>query len=473
MLANMLTTLFILPPLLWFILSRKELLALAQKPKLIFQALGLAGVPLLSYSYIFIRGTLHPEWRGAGQWSSTWDWFIAFLTIRQGRDELGPGLSLQNFFTSEFPALMWQELTWPIWLGGLIGLAFLGRRRAIFLYTTLAIYLIFCWFYRFGNWFQVIIPAYPIFIIGAAVGLKRISESANQQIISNYPITIYNLLIVILMGLMLFCFTTNLPRANQHNLPGDTGLDPGWAILADQPVKPAVISADFPERVALQYVQSVWGQGVGLHLSRGPGDFAPLLPVGQVDNLSYYVTRQAAAAAPEAVLRPKNFPFQTIHPQAAGEQLILLAEQPLTALPPTAKPLNLPFGNALQLAGWEQIPNQASLPPEVSSRLGRANWQIALYWQTTQALSQDYTISVRPLVGGQVITLNGPTLIQDHPPLWGLYPTSRWRPGELVRDVYVLRLPEGTVPESIQVVVYKTSVSGFENLGEQTIVPAY
>ncbi|MEW5957384.1 MAG: DUF2723 domain-containing protein, partial [Chloroflexota bacterium] len=188
MLANMVTTLFILPPLLWFIFFRRAsagdgtyLTVCLKQPKLIFQAVGLALLPLLSYGFVYLRGAQHPEWRGQGEWAGAWDWFIQFLTIQQGRAELSPGLTLQHFFTAEFPALLGQELTWPIFVGGLLGLACLGRRRAVWLYSTLLIYLLFCWGYRFGNWFQVIIPAYPIFIIGVAAGIDRILSAVHDK----------------------------------------------------------------------------------------------------------------------------------------------------------------------------------------------------------------------------------------------------------------------------------------------------
>ena len=131
MLANMVTTLFILPPLLWFILFRKSsdglvFFSYLKRPKFTSQAIGLALLPLISYAYIYIRGAQHPEWRGIGQWPSTWAWFIQFITIQQGRDELAPGLSLDTIFTNEFPSLMGQELTWLVFFGGLLGLAYLG-----------------------------------------------------------------------------------------------------------------------------------------------------------------------------------------------------------------------------------------------------------------------------------------------------------------------------------------------------------
>jgi hypothetical protein len=463
MLANMVTTVFIVPPLLWFIFSRRDLTGLAKlsglyKPKFILLAIGLVCLPLLSYAYVFISGALHPEWRGSGEWPSTWAWFVQFLTIQQGRDELTSGLTWQTFFTREFPALMWQELTWPIFWGGLVGLAFLGKRRAIFLYSSLLIYFVFCWLYRFGNWFQVIIPAYPIFIIGAAAGLAQVSGVRRQ----GSGVKLYALYVVLIL-LLLYRFTTNLPRANQRDLPTDTGLDPGWAILADQPTSPAIISSDFAEQVALQYLKTVWCAAPGIY-STSASDFTSPPELGQADSLSYYITRRAVAAAPNTVRLSGEYP------QAAGEQLILLAARPVTELPPDPLPLDLPFGDALKLVGWEPVKTDYPLPEEVAARLPRANWQIALYWQTSQALAEDYTISVRPLVEGQVISVNGEALIQDHQPMWGFYPTSRWQPGIIVRDVYALSLPVGVNPDTVQIVVYKATSTGFKNLAEQTIV---
>lgn len=477
MLANMVTTLFILPPLLGFIFTKQNPSNFFQRPKLILQALGLVCLPLLSYAYVFISGALHPEWRGVGEWPTAWAWFVDFLTIPQGRDELAPGLALHSFFTAEFPALMWQELTWPIFVGGLVGLAFLGKRRAIFLYSTLLIYFVFCWLYRFGNWFQVIIPAYPIFIIGVAAGMKRIGEwriaKGEGQIADGEEAkrrrgeaahhvsrTTFYALLTLLAILLFYRFSTNLPRADQSHLPGDTGLDPGWAILADLPATPAVISSVFPEQVALQYLTHVWGATSAVYPAQ-PGDFSP--PKGQISNLSYYITRQAVAAAPEAVR------LEEAYPQAAGEQLVALWPAPRTELPANAVPLDLAFGDTLKLVGWEQVETAYPLPLEVTGRLPRANWQIALYWQTSQPLREDYTVSVRPLMGGQLINVSETAVIQDHQPVWGVYPTSRWHPGEVVRDVYALSLPEDLTPEAIQIVVYKTTETGFENLAEGTI----
>ncbi len=451
MLANMVTTLFILPPLLWFIFFRKNnssseimLVHYLKRPGYVIKAIGVTLLPFLSYAYIYIRGAQHPEWRGEGNWDSAWDWFIQFMTIQQGRDELGPGLSFENFITDEFPALMWQELTWPIFLGGLVGIAVLGRRRAIFLYGTLLIYLIFTWGYRFGNWFQVIIPAYPILIIGVGVGIRLLIKRGRK--IERFPFwATPTFIALVLVGLITYRFTASLPEANQRNRPDATGLNPGWAILADQPQTPALIAVNFEEEVALEYLGTAWNvaqeiEGVTLEVFNQDE--------GQAHR---YVSRNALNTDVDL------FQQSDIFPQAVGAQLIVLSSEASTSLPPEVSTTDLSFGDQFRLIGWEIIGSN------------EAGWQIALYWQTDQPLTVDYTISVRPLVEGQLINLDGENLIQDHQPVWGVYPTSRWRPNEVIRDVYVLPVLQNIQPNAVQIVVYHTTNTGFENLGDHVI----
>jgi len=468
MLANMVTTLFILPPLLWFIFFRPVsnqdqsasswmITHYLKQPKLILQAITVTALPLISYSYIYLRGAQHPEWRGTGEWASAWEWFVAFITIQQGRDELGPGLQLNNFITHEFPALMWWELTPIIFFGGLGGLMLLGRRRAIFLYTTLIIYAIFCWAYRFGNWYQVIIPAYPMLIIGVAAGV--------QTTISNLRFVKFKLqltwgIYVVLIGLLIYRAGTNFERANQQNRLEAVGLNPGWAIIADNPATPSFLYADSAEQVALQYLQTMWNIGPGITLTNAS--------TVQPTNQPTYLTRLAIIA------NPNLLDITTTPPQAIGQQLILVQAEPLKQLPKIATSINLSFGDQLLLIGWQikkrmslQTLSKFSLLEE--ERKQERYWQLTLYWQAKQSLNLDYTISIRPLIDGQLIIHNDETLIQDHQPVWGIYPTSQWQLGEIVSDVYALPIPADSQPEAVQIVIYHTTAEGFENLDVQTI----
>ena len=61
---------------------------------------------------------------------------------------------------------MWQELSEPILLLGLAGSAMLRGARRLLVWGTLILYLALSWVDRFGNWYQVIMPAYPLLLLG-------------------------------------------------------------------------------------------------------------------------------------------------------------------------------------------------------------------------------------------------------------------------------------------------------------------
>lgn len=66
---------------------------LAALTRMILSAVLAAMAPLLSYGYVYWRGALHPEWWGAGNWSTDQAWFWAFLSTAQGREELSRGFA--------------------------------------------------------------------------------------------------------------------------------------------------------------------------------------------------------------------------------------------------------------------------------------------------------------------------------------------------------------------------------------------
>jgi len=456
-LANLVTTLFIVPPLLWFILSRRP--DLLHRPKLILVGALLVLLPLISYAYVYARGAAHPEWRGEGQWPSAWAWFLDFVTTQQGRDELAPGLTLDNIFTAEFPSLIWSELTWIVLIGGLVGIWWLGRRRALFLYATLAICFLFCWVDRFGNWFQVIIPAYPLVILGFAASLNAVWS--RQWRSDAWRPAVRGLILVGLVGLVAYRLTLSLPRADQSHRPEDTGLDPGWAVLSDSPPTGSIIIGDHGEWLALGYLTNIWGaepiidprplcQTHSLHQIQDPQTSR--------DTPALYLTRRAVESDPGCLADQ--------HRYAAGATLIRVQAVPNTQLPESARPVDLEFGPELSLLGFEVHPSSETPARTQDGTL----WHVSLYWRAEAPVRSDYTVSVRPLRDGAlVLDASGEPLIQDHQPVWNSYPTSRWSPGEIVRDDYVLYLPDAQVPDTARIVVYRRTETGFENLGESQL----
>jgi hypothetical protein len=82
-----------------------------------------------------------------------------------------------------------------------------------------------------------------------------------------------------------------------------------------------------------------------------------------------------------------------------------------------------------------------------SAELLRAN----LVWQAAEQIPANYGTSLR------LKDADGYTVVScDAQPLYGFYPTSLWRPGELVYDSRWLSLPEGTPPGdySLEVILY-------------------
>lgn len=225
-LAHLVTVAFIVPPLLWFVFSRRR--SLLRRAGLLAKAAGLALLPLLSYLFVYIRGAQHPEWRGEGVWPSTAAWFVDFVSTQQGRSELT--WSLDPLWTTGFPSLMWRELTLVVLLGGLIGVALLGRRRAIFIGGTVLIYLAFSFVDRLGNWFQVIMPVYAVLVatfMVAAGELWRWLAVRLERRGPRWRSSVALLLCLLFVGLIAARAAQNWPAANQRNRADDTALLPG------------------------------------------------------------------------------------------------------------------------------------------------------------------------------------------------------------------------------------------------------
>lgn len=441
-LAHLVTVALIVPPLLWFILSRRP--GLLRRGRLVAAAVGLALLPLLSYAFIYLRGAQHPEWRGAGQWPSAWAWFLDFVSTSQGRSELT--WSLRPLTTAEFPSMVWQELTWVVLLGGLAGLFLLGRRRGLFLGSTLLLYVLFAFVDRLGNWFQVIMPAYPLLIASFAVAaqtlwqrLARSSRPASQRR------ALLALLLVSLVALAAVRFERSWPRTDLRDRPDDTALLPGQAILADDPAVNAAVFGVLAENLSLRYLVDIWGQRPDVTAVSSDEARALL----DADNRALYVTTSAAPLVWEEVSPAARL-------SSAGQTLIRVRSEPATALPPGVQPLSLLAGDGLTLLGL-------AAPAPAADQL----WPVRLYWRADGAIAYDWSVSVRPTAGGQPLAQPGGGIVQQDlaHPVHGAYPTSRWRAGEVVADDYLLALPDGAAPDGLQVVLYRSfPEGGFENL---------
>ncbi len=91
------------------------------------------------------------------------------------------------------------------------------------------------------------------------------------------------------------------------------------------------------------------------------------------------------------------------------------------------------FGDQLAVVGWS-----VHAPPHLAPG---DTFTLTVVWQAQQALETDYTAFAH-LVDGAGQGWAG----DDHPPYDGLYPTSTWGPGEMVRDTFTLTAPAEAPP---------------------------
>ncbi len=162
--------------------------------------------------------------------------------------------------------------------------------------------------------------------------------------------------------------------------------------------------------------------------------------------LSYFEERLGplylASAAPGVV---------EVSPSPIVEEAALLVSSSII-------PVDFDLGNGAVIRGYQ-------LEWAGGDAAGDAALLLAVYWQATAAIAADYStavhlVAVDPPAGPADILTQA-----DHAhPVDGWYPTTRWRPGEIVRDSYLLPVPAGRAPVAVRVAMYRTDPAvGFVN----------
>ncbi len=457
-LAHMLTVALIVPGLVTVVLLHSPYIL--RRPRIIIGAVAAAALPLTAYLYVYLRGAAHPEWWGAGDWTSVQEWFWAFVSTSQGREELmwafEPG---RPFLGGGFPELIWQELSWPLLLIGLIGITGFDRRLRFLLYSTLGFYLIFCWAYRFGNWFQVILPAYPLILLGIVPPVERLQRAANAL---NVPWQQRALTVapLILLGIaFIWRVDQSLPRADSRYRPEDTALTRAGQLLAD-PIPPqAGLFAPVDDALALTYLTQIWQIRPDLTVaSRYQAE--DLLARGQVLFATWESVPTLFAEIPNG---------DQLAVQGFGTEWVQLrfpnTTPPLEGIHTTAPPItriDQPIAPGLTLGGYAagRSPSGAPIHPPAPPGV-----DVTLFWELDSGVwPADLSISVRPLRGDSLIPgSDGQPIQQDRPrPVHGLW-RDRSEP-VTVADGY--RLPMAQPADRLLVVIYTVEAGGFRNLAE-------
>ena len=473
-LAHMLTVALIVPPLVGVVLLRAP--NLLRQPKAVLGAIVAAALPLLGYIYVYVRGALHPEWWGRGEWASPQAWFWAFVSTAQGRNELGWAFeSGRTFFGNGFPQYVWQELSVPLLLLGLVGIALLPWRLRGLLYGTLALYLLFCWVYRFGNWFQVALPAYPLILLGLAPIVQWGENWPNRRVRLPLPYAIPFGSLMLVAGLvvaLVWRVDQSLPRADSRQRVEDTALARA-ARLLDTPLPAnASLFAAVDDALALSYLTQIWGiQPTATVVSSRDAD--ALLQRGGV----VFATWEATPTLLSEVTQQPN---QKLLVQGFGAEWVMVGDA--AVLPPAQAPMER--GTLAHTAAYTVTPTlqlleataslPGSLPGASSVPTAPTTIDVVLLWQLLDGQwPRNLAISVRPLNdGAQIIdpATNAP-IQQDRPrPVHGLWQDI---PGTLssVADGYRVPLPT-PFPDGLDgllVIIYEQTSEGFRNVAELTL----
>ena len=125
----------------------------------------------------------------------------------------------------------------------------------------------------------------------------------------------------------------------------------------------------------------------------------------------------------------------------AAEREILVFRSRLRSVPDTGsyQERRIDFEDGISLVGYELAPQA----PEPGQDLS-----VVLHWQARSPVWGHYTAFVH------LTDEDGRLLAQiDRPPLGGLYPTTQWRPGPTMPDLYLLSLPDDMAPGRYRLVV--------------------
>lgn len=469
-LAHMLTVAFIVPPIVIAVLWQKP--DLLRTPKAVIGSVAVALLPLISYLFVYIRGSQHPEWWGSQQFDSTLEWFLSFVSTSQGREELmwafEPG---RPFFGNGFPALMGVELSWIVVAAGLIGIYLLQRPLRYVLYGTLLLYVLFSWAYRFGNWFQVILPAYALLLIGVGVLADRIEragagmESADGV---EWPTRAWHNVLrvaptVFLIVAIVWRFDASYGRANSSDRPEDTALGNAAILLADDLPPNSALFTSVDDALAIQYLTNIWGLRPDTKVVSS-GEASNLLPEHSV-----FVTWDAT-----------NTLLEELNP-ALATQLSIFSPSwiELTSGDSSQKAWNGSyfklghnFADQVTLAGYSVSETDSLLSQDAATE---QSYAVTLLWQSVDAKwPEGLSISVRPTISGDFIPTDSSGAIrqEDRPePAQLRFDASNEQQDGLLVDPYRLNYPADVDRSElgIAVLLYRQEGGTFVDVGRANL----
>lgn len=434
----------------------------------------LVGLPLLLYAYIpltaprapYLHVQVGPE-QTLELYTPTVAGFFEYVTGRTFESEFRPLGDALARAPAEARRLA-VELTWPGILLGLIGLGWLARRGRPFLALTglgFVILFVFNLFYGIGDIAVYYIPLYLIGSLWIAVGsgglvaavaswvARRCRPAPTHPLVTpppSSPFSLLSSLSFLLLSLLpaflaAHLLVTHFPQVDQsHNNQARAT----WQAILAQEIPPhaILVTNDRDEMMPFWYMQYV--EGVRPDLT---GLFPLIRPEPAWADVG--MTIETAFRSGRPVLLIKEMPGLEVKfdlaQQPGGLPRVL---GPATRRAPD-RPADATFGSAIRLIGFDVEP--AMFWPGAAATIN-------LYWQPLQRIERDYTTFVH-VINAEGRVIGG----SDYRPGGVYYPSSLWKPAEVLRDTHRITLAAdiGRPPYALEAGLY-TAEPTLRHLGE-------
>jgi hypothetical protein len=394
--------------------------------------------PLLLYLYLPLRGDVGSL---DGTYTNTWRGFCQWVLASGYGVFLGDNVLARELDAAFYARLFWEQfgaVGLALALVGILGLGFRGNDRARRLkalaLTGLAFlaYVAFAVHYRVPDVEVFFIPAFLIVAVWIGVGLDYAADLLTPR---GHSLGVRRLLAV--CGALLLLAAVMQPLAIALRNYPDLDLSRRWIVhdfglyLLEQPLGPeSTIVGLGGEMNLLRYFQDTTGQQTGVDTIIADEEGARLDQVRAAlqRGREVYITRPLPGISESHSL---GAVLGIIDVAGDLETLIRVAE-PLYDLPELPRQANLSLAPGLELLGY-------------GLREHRGHWEawtrLRLWWRAPDGLQEPFKVSARLVdAGGQVVSS------VDAEPVSAAYPSTAWRPGEVVADAYEIPLPAGLPP---------------------------